>query len=171
MMYYGNIKTNDIANGEGVRTALFVSGCRNRCKGCFNPETWSFTYGKPFDEAAESEILESLKPKHIAGLTILGGDPMEEENQRALLPLVQKVKERFPHKSIWLYTGYILERDLLEGGRKNIEVTLGLLKTVDVLVDGPFEEEFKNISLAFRGSENQRIIKLKDFWEAKMEIE
>ncbi len=163
MMYYGNIKTNDIANGEGVRTALFVSGCRNRCKGCFNPETWSFTYGKPFDEAAESEILESLKPKHIAGLTILGGDPMEEENQRALLPLVQKVKERFPHKSIWLYTGYILERDLLEGGVKNTEVTQLLLEAIDVLVDGPFEENLKNISLAFRGSENQRIIDIKAF--------
>ncbi|MDD2958799.1 MAG: anaerobic ribonucleoside-triphosphate reductase activating protein [Lachnospiraceae bacterium] len=159
-MYYSAIKYCDIANGPGVRTVLFVSGCRNRCKGCFQPETWDFWHGEPFDGAAEKKILESLKPDYISGLTLLGGDPFEPENQRALLPFVKKVRAQYPSKSIWAYTGYILERDLMAGGCRNTEVTEELLSCLDVLVDGPFIEEQKNISLRFRGSQNQRIIDL-----------
>lgn len=161
-MNYSNIKYFDIADGDGVRTTLFVSGCRNHCKGCFQPETWDFNYGKPFDEEAENAILESLKPNYIAGLTLLGGDPFEEENQLALLPFLREVKEKYPQKTIWAYTGYVLD-DLLSGGKKNIAVTHEILSMIDVLVDGPFIEEEKNLMLRFRGSNNQRLIDLKTF--------
>lgn len=160
-MNYAEIKYCDIANGLGCRTVLFVSGCRNGCKGCFQPETWSFTYGKPFDEAVEKEILESLKPDYIRGLTLLGGDPMEEENQKALLPFMRKVKKNFPGKDVWAYTGYIYEKDLLKGQRKYTEYTDELLSAIDVLVDGPFIEEQKDITLKFKGSANQRVIDLR----------
>ena len=162
-MYYGNIKKTDIADGDGVRVSLFVSGCRNCCKGCFQPETWDFKYGTEFTQETEKQILEFLRPSYISGLTVLGGEPFEEENQRILAPFLRKVKETYPSKTIWCYTGYVLEKDLLpEDGRKHCEATGEMLKYIDILVDGPFIEEQKNISLKFRGSENQRILKLKE---------
>lgn len=162
-MYYGNIKKIDIADGDGVRVSLFVSGCRNCCKGCFQPETWDFKYGTEFTQETENQILEFLRPSYISGLTVLGGEPFEEENQRILAPFLRKVKETYPSKTIWCYTGYVLEKDLLpEDGRKHCEATGEMLKYIDILVDGPFIEEQKNISLKFRGSENQRILKLKE---------
>ena len=162
-MYYGNIKKTDIADGDGVRVSLFVSGCRNCCKGCFQPETWDFKYGTEFTQKTENQILEFLRPSYISGLTVLGGEPFEEENQRILAPFLRKVKETYPSKTIWCYTGYVLEKDLLpEDGRKHCEATGEMLKYIDILVDGPFIEEQKNISLKFRGSENQRILKLKE---------
>lgn len=162
-MYYGNIKKTDIADGDGVRVSLFVSGCRNCCKGCFQPETWDFKYGTEFTQETENQILKFLRPSYISGLTVLGGEPFEEENQRILAPFLRKVKETYPSKTIWCYTGYVLEKDLLpEDGRKHCEATGEMLKYIDILVDGPFIEEQKNISLKFRGSENQRILKLKE---------
>ena len=151
-MNYGAIKKIDIANGLGVRVSLFVSGCRNHCHGCFQPETWDFNYGRPFTEETEKEIIEALRPWWIQGLTLLGGDPMEPENQQALLPFLQRVKRELPEKDVWLYTGYRLEevRDA------------PILALVDVLVDGPFLLEEKDARLAFRGSRNQRIIRLKE---------
>lgn len=150
-MNYAGIKKVDIANGPGVRVSLFVSGCRNHCSGCFNPETWDFAYGEPFTRKTEKEIIKALRPSWIQGLSILGGDPMEPENQAALLPLLRRVKEELPGKDIWLYTGYRLEN--VSGSP--------LLGLVDVVVDGPFIEAEKDISLAFRGSRNQRIIDLR----------
>ena len=149
-MNYGAIKKVDIANGPGVRVSLFVSGCRNHCKGCFQPETWDFDYGQPFTEETEKEIIKALRPSWIQGLSILGGDPMEPENQEALLPFLRSTKEELPGKDVWLYTGYRLED--VSGSP--------LLPYVDVVVDGPFVEAEKDISLAFRGSSNQRIIHL-----------
>lgn len=173
-MYYGAIKKFDIANGEGVRVSLFVSGCRNRCKGCFQPETWSFTYGKPFDKAAEDELLLALKNPSVRGLTVLGGEPMEPENQEEIAPLLRKVKEQYPEKTVWIYTGYLYEEltadiPLCEGApvgnssfrsRVNLPVTKEILELADILVDGRFEEEKHRLGLRFRGSENQRIIDL-----------
>lgn len=161
-MYYGNIKKYDIANGQGVRVTLFVSGCTNHCKNCFQPETWDFNYGKPFTKETEQEILEALKPTYIQGLTLLGGEPFEPENQRELVKLLKTVKETYPEKNIWSFTGFILDQDLLDGGRKHCEVTDEMLSYIDILVDGPFIEEQKDISLKFRGSKNQRIIDLKE---------
>lgn len=160
-MHYGTIKNCDIANGNGVRVTLFVSGCTHHCKGCFNPETWDFQYGQPYTAETEETILRLLAPSYIKGLTLLGGEPMEPENQRALLTLVRKVKERFPEKDIWCYTGYTLESDLL-AGKARTEVTDELLSLMDVLVDGEFIEARKNISLRFRGSENQRLLALRE---------
>lgn len=159
-MNYAAVKYCDIANGLGCRTVLFVSGCRNACKGCFQPETWAFDYGNPFDEEVQEKILDSLAPDYVQGLTLLGGDPFEEENQEALLPFVRKVKETYPNKNIWAYTGYLYEKDLLEGGRKHTKDTDELLSYIDVLVDGPFIEEEKSLMLKFRGSSNQRLINL-----------
>ncbi len=160
-MYYGQIKKIDVANGEGVRVSLFVSGCRNRCKGCFQKDTWDFCFGTPFTQATEDEIIWSLGEDYISGLTILGGEPFEEENQTVLTPFLRRVKLSYPDKNIWCYTGYIYERDLKnENGRKHIDCTEEMLSYIDVLVDGPFILEKKNISLPFRGSENQRIIRL-----------
>lgn len=150
-MNYAGIKKTDIANGPGVRVSLFVSGCRNRCHGCFNPETWDFAYGQPFTRKTEKEILKALRPSWIQGFSILGGDPMEPENQRALLPLLKRIRIMLPGKDVWLYTGYRLE-DVQSSP---------LLPYVDVVVDGPFVESEKDIALAFRGSRNQRIIYLK----------
>lgn len=157
-MHYSAVKYHDIANGTGVRTTLFVSGCRNHCKDCFQPETWDFDNGKPFDIQVENEILESLKPAYISGLTLLGGDPFEPENQTALLPFVKRVKEMYPQKTIWAYTGYLLDRDLTKDGKKSCEATEELLEHIDVLVDGPFVAEKKDITLKFKGSSNQRLI-------------
>ena len=156
-MYYGNIKHIDISNGEGVRVSLFVSGCRNYCKNCFNPETWDFKYGNEFTEEVQNQIIEDLKPSFIKGLSILGGEPFEEENQFGLVDFIKKVKQVYPNKTIWMYTGYTLETDLLKG-RKHTDVTMEILNNIDVLVDGRFIEELKNLSLKFRGSTNQRII-------------
>ena len=162
-MHYGNIKKTDIANGDGVRVSLFVSGCRNHCPGCFQSETWDFQFGTEFTEQTEAEIIEALRPSYIAGLTVLGGEPFEEENQRVLAPFLRKVKETFPKKTIWCYTGYVLERDLIgESAKKRCEATNEMLKYIDILVDGPFIESQKNISLKFRGSENQRILNLRE---------
>ena len=157
-MNYCNIKNCDIANGTGVRVSLFVSGCRNHCSGCFQKETWDFSFGEEFTEETEKVILEMLAPSYINGLTILGGEPFEEENQRALLTFVKRVREIYPEKDIWIYSGYTFEQMLTDGMRPRCEVTSKLLSLIDVLVDGRFEEDKKNISLKFRGSENQRII-------------
>lgn len=160
-MFYGNLKEFDISNGEGVRVSLFVSGCRKNCKNCFNPETWDFKYGNKFDSKTEEKIFKLLEKKFISGLTILGGEPFEEENQRDLLPFIKTFKKKFPQKTLWVFTGYVYHQDLTENGKKFCEVTKELLNYIDVLIDGPFIEEEKDISLKFRGSRNQRIIKLK----------
>ena len=158
-MNYGNIKFIDTADGEGVRVSLFVSGCRNHCPGCFNEDTWDFDFGKEFTEIEENEILEACKKNYIAGLTILGGEPLEPENQKGILNLVLKFKERFPEKNIWMYTGYVLDKDLLPGQRKHVDGVTGLiLDSIDTLVDGPFILAERNLSLKFRGSNNQRIL-------------
>ncbi len=158
-MNYCNIKFYDIADGEGVRTTLFVSGCTNRCKGCFQPETWDFKYGEPFDASAEQQILDSLAPDYIDGLTLLGGEPFEPPNQAALVPFLRRVRERHPDKTVWAYTGFLLE-DLLSGSAKRTLFTDEMLSLIDVLVDGPYIEERRNLMLQFRGSENQRVIDL-----------
>lgn len=158
-MYYGNLKLIDIADGDGVRVSLFVSGCRNHCKGCFSEQTWDFKYGKPFTPIEEFEIIEQCKKSYISGLTILGGDPFEQENQSALLSFIKKFKLNCPDKTLWMYTGYILDKDLKYGQRKYIHgVTNVIIENVDVLVDGPFIETKKDLSLKFRGSSNQRIL-------------
>lgn len=160
-MKYANIKYCDISNGLGVRTSLFVSGCTHRCRGCFNEMTWDFNYGSDFTEETIQEILKSAEPKYISGLTLLGGEPMELSNQRALLKLLRQFKERFPEKDIWCYTGYTYESDLLNPkGRAHCEVTDEFLGYVDILVDGEFIEEQYDISLKFRGSRNQRILQI-----------
>ena len=160
-MNYGEIKKCDIANGEGVRVTLFVSGCTHHCKSCFNAETWDFNFGKPFSGEVEDEIIEALKPGYIVGLTLLGGEPMEPVNQTALLPFIERVKKECPDKNIWCYTGYTFDEDLSEGGKAYCEATAPLLSMIDVLVDGEFVEELKDIRLSFRGSSNQRIIDVK----------
>lgn len=159
-MNYGEIKFYDIADGTGVRTSLFVSGCRNCCEDCFNRETWSFSYGKPYTQETENAIIESLKPDYIAGLSILGGEPFEKENQPEVLKLVAKAKKECPDKSVWIYSGFTFE-ELLGGSRASGQTAEEILKLADVLVDGRFDKTKKNISLKFRGSENQRIIDLK----------
>lgn len=159
-MYYGNIKTVDVANGEGVRVSLFVSGCRNACPGCFQPNTWSFDYGEEFTEETEDFIINALSPAHIQGFSLLGGEPFEEENQKTLAPFLERIKKTYPQKDIWCWTGYVLEKDLQKGKRKHTEYTERMLSCIDVLVDGPFIKEKKNLMLQFRGSENQRIIHL-----------
>lgn len=166
-MYYSAIKYTDIANGLGVRTVLFVSGCRNRCKGCFQPETWNFCNGQVFDKEAEDAIIESLRPTYIKGLTLLGGDPFEPENQEGLIAFVRRVKQECPDKDIWAYTGYLLDRDLIPSGRLYTEYTEELLSYIDVLVDGPFVEEQKSLSLKFKGSANQRVIDMKVYRKEK----
>ena len=171
-MNYASIRTCDIANGEGVRVTLFVSGCTHHCKGCFNPDQWDFDYGQLFDRKVEDEILAALEPSYIAGLSILGGEPMEPANQRAQVPFLRRFEDfrrkTGDEKTLWVYTGCILDTDLLAAkvkdlpeSRWHIEVTDEFLSMIDVLVDGPFIEELKDISLQFRGSSNQRILRLK----------
>jgi len=164
-MNYASIRTCDIANGEGVRVSLFVSGCTHHCPGCFNPDQWDFDYGEPFTRETEDRILEELAPDFIAGLTILGGEPMEPSNQRALLPFLQRFRERFgDRKTLWVYTGCVLDTETfnLQPVTFNLEgTTKEFLSLVDVLVDGPFVQELKDISLQFRGSSNQRILRLR----------
>lgn len=156
-MNYSNIKFNDIANGEGVRTSLFVSGCTHHCKNCFNKETWDFNYGKPFDKNIQNKIIESLKPDYINGLTLLGGEPMEPANQQGLLPFIKQIKQIYPNKKIWCYSGYTWEQ-LTSPSRAFCPWTKELLSYIDILVDGEFVEAKKDITLRFKGSSNQRII-------------
>jgi len=159
-MYYAEIKKNDIANGEGIRTSLFVSGCRNACKNCFNREAWDFFYGKPFTDEVAEQIFKTLEPSFVSGLTLLGGEPMEPENQRALLPFVREFKRRFPNKTLWLFTGNLYEELIgeTEGSPKHLDITEELLSYVDILVDGRYVEELKSLGIRFRGSTNQRVI-------------
>ena len=165
-MNYGTIKNCDIANGEGVRVSLFVSGCTHHCHNCFNPETWSFSYGSPFDEQAQSKLLTLLSPDYIDGLSLLGGEPFEPDNQRALVPFLKKVRAQYPGKTIWCYTGYDFDKDLLAWMEAGDPVITKLLPLLDVIVDGEYKEECRNLRLPFRGSENQRLIDLRKTEEA-----
>lgn len=164
-MNYGNIKECDIADGPGVRVSLFVSGCRHHCKGCFNSETWDFQYGQPYTKETEDEIIRLLEPDYIQGFTLLGGEPFEPENQVELVKLLKRIHETYPKKNIWCYSGYLYDVDMIPGGRVYTAVTEEMLSYVDVLVDGRFIEELKDITLEFRGSSNQRILHLKDLKE------
>ena len=161
-MYYGEIKDCDISDGNGVRVTLFVSGCTNRCKGCFQPQTWDFHYGKPFTRETEDRILSMLSPSYIDGLTLLGGEPFEPENQRVLYPFLLRVRERYPEKTVWAFSGFTLEELRQEGSHPRCEVTDAMLDQLDVLVDGRFREELKSLMLRFRGSSNQRLIDMNE---------
>ncbi len=160
-MNYADIKRIDVANGPGIRVSLFVSGCTHHCKNCFNPETWDFGFGKPFTEKEIDEILEYLEPSHIKGLSLLGGEPFEFSNQQGLLPLVRKFKKKYPEKDLWCYTGYDFEEDIKKKMMVMWPETRELISYIDILVDGKFIEELKNLQLRFRGSSNQRIIDVK----------
>lgn len=157
-MNYAEIKYCDVANGPGVRTSLFVSGCSHHCPGCFNEIAWDFNYGKPFTQDTIDSIIESLKPDYIQGLTLLGGEPFEYSNQKGLLPLVRQVRKVLPQKDIWCFTGFLFDKDITENMCKKWKETNELLSYIDVLVDGRFVEELKNLNLKFKGSENQRTI-------------
>lgn len=157
-MYYGTIKNCDIANGDGVRVTLFVSGCTNHCEQCFQPYTWDFHYGEPFTKDVEDHIISLLKPNYINGLTLLGGEPFEPANQKDLLPFVRRVKEVYPDKNIWAFSGFTYEELTTDGSYPKCDETDALLNLIDVLVDGRFVQSLKDISLRFRGSSNQRII-------------
>ena len=161
-MYYGSIKSYDIADGPGVRVSLFVSGCRHHCKGCFNAETWDFEYGRPYTKETEDAVIRMLGEEYIKGLTVLGGEPFEPENQPEVAGLLGRVKETYPTKDIWCYSGYLYGVDMQKGGSVYTGVTEEMLSYIDVLVDGEFVEAKKNPSLQFRGSRNQRLILLKD---------
>lgn len=157
-MNYAEIKNCDIANGPGVRISLFVSGCTHHCKGCFNEVAWDFDYGTPFTQATIDKIIEMMRPSYIRGLTLLGGEPFEPQNQGPIVELLRQIKEKLPGKSIWAFSGYLFDRDILSGRLGDWKITQEYLSYLDVLVDGPFVEEKKDLSLRFRGSENQRII-------------
>ncbi len=158
-MHYGELKKCDIANGTGVRVTLFVSGCTNHCPDCFQPQTWDFDYGKKFTGETKAEIFAELDKPFVNGLTVLGGEPFEPRNQRELLPLLREIREKYPHKTIWCFTGFRLDDELLtDGSYPRCEATDALLACIDVLVDGRFVRELKDISLQFRGSRNQRVI-------------
>ena len=157
-MNYATIKNCDIANGPGVRVSLFVSGCSHRCPGCFNREAWDYDYGQPFTRQTIDQILSMLKPDYVKGLTLLGGEPFDPKNQAAVVELLRQVKANYPEKSIWAFSGYLFDRDILSGKLGDWEITKEYLSYLDVLVDGPFVEAKKNLSLRFRGSENQRLI-------------
>lgn len=159
-MNYGMIKKYDVADGPGVRVSLFVSGCRHHCKGCFQPETWNFDYGQPYTEETEEEIMEALSPDYIEGFTALGGEPFEPENQPFLKKLMKRIKETYPGKTIWCYSGYLYDVDMIPGGRIYTEHTQEMLSYIDVLVDGEFVEALRDLRLRFRGSSNQRILDL-----------
>ena len=160
-MNYSAIRTCDVANGPGVRVSLFVSGCRHRCKGCFNPDTWDFAAGEPWTDAEQEKLLADCEPVWIQGLSLLGGEPFEPVNQRGLVPLLREFRARFPKKDVWAWTGCVYERELLKESPWRCEVTDEMLSLIDTLVDGPFIEAQKNITLRFRGSSNQRILELK----------
>ena len=170
-MNYGNIIYYDIANGPGIRTSLFVSGCRHHCKNCFNPDTWDFNYGKPFTKEEEFFILDSLTQKHIQGVTILGGEPLEPENQPAIAKLVKKIKENHPDKDIWLYTGCVYENLFKENNPYRTPYLKTILKNIDVMVDGPYIDRLRNPLLAYRGSENQRILNIPETIRKKSIVE
>jgi len=155
---YASIKDCDIANGPGVRVSLFVSGCTHHCKGCFNREAWDFDYGAPFTQETIDQILKMLSPGYIKGLTLLGGEPFEPQNQGPIVELLRQVKTRYPEKSIWAFSGYLFDRDILSGRLGDPEITKEYLSYLDVLVDGPFVEAKKDLMLRFRGSSNQRLI-------------
>jgi anaerobic ribonucleoside-triphosphate reductase activating protein len=157
-MNYATIKRRDVANGPGVRVSLFVSGCTHACPGCFNPEAWDFDYGQPFTPEVEDRLLADLAPDFVKGFSLLGGEPFHPKNQPALAPFLRRVRAAYPDKSIWCYTGYLFDRDLQPGGAAWTEHTQAMLADVDVLVDGPFVEAEKDLSLRFRGSANQRIL-------------
>ena len=159
-MHLAGLNQTDMANGPGFRVSIFVSGCRNHCEGCFNKETWDFSYGKPFEEYRDF-ILKELERPYIEGLTVLGGEPFEPENQEGLAPFLEEVKQRFPKKTIWCYTGYTLDKDLLPGERKHTPYTDRMLSFIDVLVDGRFILAERDVTLKFRGSRNQRLIDVK----------
>lgn len=161
-MNYATIKKYDVANGPGVRVSLFVSGCTHHCPGCFNPETWDFNYGNPFNSDIMNEILEALQPSYIHGFTLLGGEPFEYVNQQGVIPLLKEIKSRFPNKDIWCFTGYDFEKDILGDMVNKWSETRQMLSYIDVLVDGEFIEAQKNLSLRFRGSSNQRLIKVQE---------
>lgn len=160
-MNFADIKQYDVANGVGVRVSLFVSGCTHHCKDCFNKEAWDFDYGEPFTEKEIGLIMEYLKPAYVSGLSLLGGEPMEPSNQEGLLPLLRLVDERYPEKNIWCYTGYRFEEDILEKMCRESEVTREIMSYIDIMVDGEFQVERKNLKVNFRGSDNQRIIDVK----------
>lgn len=159
-MKYSAIRKCDVANGPGVRVSVFVSGCRHRCKGCFNPDTWDFGHGEEWTEAVEEKVIAACGSRYVEGLSLLGGEPFEPENQRALLPFLRKFRERLPGKTVWCWTGCVLERDLLGESAWRCEATDGMLGMVDVLVDGPYVEELRDISLTWCGSSNQRVLKM-----------
>lgn len=162
-MNYSNIESFDIVNGTGVRVSIWVSGCRNHCKGCFNPETWNFDYGQTFDEIAENEIIEACKKTYISGLTILGGEPFEVENQPVIADFIRKFKTILPEKNIWMFTGYIYEKNLLMSQSQYLKgITDYILENTDILVDGPFILEQRDLNLKFRGSSNQRLLTKED---------
>lgn len=161
-MYYADIKKYDVANGPGVRISLFVSGCTHKCKGCFNEAAWDFKYGNEFTNKEEEEIIEYLKNDFISGITILGGEPFEYVNQKGILPLLKRVREEFPNKNIWVFSGYLFDKDIVGKMLNEFDVTEELLSYIDVIVDGKFELENKNLRLKFRGSSNQRIIDVKE---------
>lgn len=165
-MNYANIKFNDIANGPGVRVSLFVSGCTHHCTGCFNEVAWDFNYGEPFTEETIQSIIDGLRPDHIKGLTLLGGEPMEFVNQKGLLPLVKKVRETYPEKSIWCYTGYLFDDQIMNDMMRKFPVTQELVPLFDVMVDGKFDIKLADIRLRFKGSANQRILDVKKSLEA-----
>ncbi len=160
-MNYATIKPFDVANGPGVRVSLFVSGCTHRCKGCFNEEAWDFSFGEKFTEKEEEKILEALKPEYIKGFSLLGGEPFEPSNQAVLVGLLERIKKEYPEKDIWCYSGYDFEKDLLSGRLCDFSITDRMLGCIDILVDGRFVEQLKNLKLRFKGSENQRIIDVK----------
>ena len=160
-MHLGEIITSDCANGTGIRVSIFVSGCTNKCKGCFQPQTWDFEYGKPYTPEIEEFIMTELSKPYYKGSTILGGEPFEQSNQRELVKLIRRVKKELPNRDIWMYTGFTYDKDLVEGGCRYIECTDEILDSIDILVDGRFVLELRNIMLNFRGSENQRIIDMK----------
>lgn len=166
-MYYSNIKDCDIANGEGIRVSLFVSGCTNHCKNCFQPQTWDFNYGELFTEEVENKIFDMVNHNYVWGITILGGEPMEPKNQQEVMNFIDHFKQRFPDKTVWLYSGFTFERLLNFEEYCHTEITESLLRKIDVLVDGLFMEDLKNLSLKFRGSSNQRIIDVQKTFENK----
>ncbi|MEE1003585.1 MAG: anaerobic ribonucleoside-triphosphate reductase activating protein [Acutalibacteraceae bacterium] len=176
-MNYATIKPIDVANGPGVRVSLFVSGCTHHCKGCFNSEAWDFNYGKPFEKQAEEEIFSALSPDYIEGFSLLGGEPFEPQNQETLLPFLRKLKDKFPNKSIWCYSGYSFE-DIVAGNVGDKLTAMSMLSLIDILVDGEFIEEQKDLHLRFRGSANQRVIDVKKslrsdsivFWDDELYI-
>ena len=166
-MNYADIKRIDVANGPGIRVSLFVSGCTHHCKGCFNPETWDFNFGELFTEKQIDEIISYLEPDHIKGLSLLGGEPFEYSNQQGLLPLLRKMKEAYPNKDVWCYTGYLFDENIVDEMMVKWPETRELIKYIDIMVDGKFVQELKDLNLVFRGSSNQRIIDVQKSLEAK----